>query len=125
MTSVIVQGYQELQAARVKLLAAMRPDGGLGKAVVYATAQEQRGVASRAHVDTGTYKSSIVPDVQGLMGRVYTESNRNPKSGARASVYGPIEEGRGGSHAAYGTTYRSDTSGIAADAIGIILTELP
>jgi len=123
--NVTVQGYQQLQAAFEKIVADMRPNGGLGRAVLYATQQYQAGVKGRAHVDTGTYQSSITPDVQGLMGRVYTAANRNPKSGAAASVYGPYEERRGGSHAAYGLTFQQDTPRIAGEAIRIVVAELP
>lgn len=120
-----VLGYQELQNANRKLLEAMRPSGGLGKAVLYGTVQMQRGVISRTHVDTGTLKASQMGDVQGLSGRVYTASNRNPKSGASASTYGPFEERRGGSHAAYANTFKGDAPGVMGDAIKIIISELP
>jgi hypothetical protein len=123
--SVIVKGYQEIQDAERKLLAEMKPSGALGKAVLYATTQMQRGTISRAHRDTGTYAASQTTDMQGLSGSVYTKSNRNPKSGEAASVYGPYEEARGGSHAAYATTFKSDAPGVMVDAIAIIIAELP
>ncbi len=123
--NAIVQGYEQLQAARVKLAESVKPSGGLGQAVVYATGEYQKGVAGRAHVDTGTYKSSITPDVQGLTGRVYTAANRNPRSGQSASTYGPYEEARGGSHAAYGATYREESPAIAARAIALVMGDLP
>lgn len=125
MSAPIVQGYEQLQVAAQKLLEAVKPSGGLGKAVVYATGEYQKGVQGRAHVDTGTYKSSITPDVQGLTGRVYTAANRNPRSGASASTYGPYEEARGGSHAAYGATYREESPAIAARAIELVMGDLP
>lgn len=123
--SVTVQGYEALQNANRKLLEAMKPSGGLGKAVLYGTVQMQRGVITRAHVDTGTYKASQTADVQGLSGRVYTASNRNPRSGQAASAYAPYEEARGGGHAAYANTFRGDAPGVMGDAIKIIVSELP
>lgn len=123
--SVVVQGYEAIQNANRKLLEAMKPSGGLGKAVLYGTVQMQRGVITRAHRDTGTYASAQTADARGLSGQVYTASNRNPKSGEAASAYGPYEEARGGSHAAYGTTFRSDAPGVMADAIKIVVSELP
>lgn len=123
--SVIVQGYEAIQAANQKLIADMKPTGALGKAVLYGAQQFQKGVQSRAHVDTGTYKASQMADAQGLVGRAYTASNRNPKSGASASTYGPYEEARGGAHAAYATTFRTDAPGVMASAIGLIVSELP
>jgi hypothetical protein len=123
--SVTVQGYEQIQEAQRKLVEALKPSGGLGKAVLYGTVQMQRGTISRIHRDTGTYAASQAADVQGLTGSVYTKANRNPKSGTAASVYGPHEEARGGGHAAYGTTFKSDAPGVMADAIAIIVSELP
>jgi hypothetical protein len=123
--SVIVKGYQEIQDAERKLLEAMKPSGGLGKAVLYGTTQMQRGTISRVHRDTGTYAASQATTIQGLSGSVYTKPNRNPKSGLAASAYGPYEEARGGSHAAYGTTFKSDAPGVMGDALAIIIAELP
>ncbi len=123
--SITVQGYEQIQAAQRKLLEALKPNGALGKAVLYGTVQMQRGVTTRVHRDTGTYAASQMGDVQGLAGRVYTAGNRNPESGEPASAYGPYEEARGGGHAAYGTTFTSDAPGVIADAIKIILAELP
>jgi hypothetical protein len=123
--SVIVQGYEQIQAANRKLLQAMLPSGALGKAVLYGTQQMQKGTTARAHVDTGTYKASQTADVHGLIGRVYTASNRNPKSGAAASAYGPYEEARGGSHAAYATTFSQDAPGVMVEAIKLVIAELP
>jgi len=122
---VTVQGFEAIQNANRKLLESMKPSGALGKAVLYGTVQMQRGVITRAHTDTGTYKASQKGDVQGLTGRVYTASNRNPKSGAFASAYGPYEEARGGSHAAYANTFKGDAPGVMGDAIKIVIAELP
>lgn len=124
-SGVIVQGYEQIQAANRRLLEAMKPSGALGKAVLYGTQQMQKGTSARVHVDTGTYRASQTAAVQGLIGRVYTASNRNPKGGAAASTYGPYEERRGGSHAAYATTFRSDTPGVMMSAIGLVVDALP
>jgi len=124
-SGAMVKGYEQLQAANRKLIAAVQPGGALGKAIVYGTQQLQQGVAERAHRNTGTYASSQMADVQGLVGHVYTASNRNPKSGQAASVYGPYEEARGGSHAAYGNTVRSDAPGVMAEAVKLVIEALP
>jgi hypothetical protein len=58
--------------------------------------------------------------VQGLSGRIYTASNRNPKGGTAASTYGPYEEARGGAHAAYANTFKGDAPGVM-NAIKIIV----
>lgn len=54
MSGAIVQGYEQLQAARMKLVADMQPSGGLGAAVIYATQRYQAGTQSRVHVATDT-----------------------------------------------------------------------
>ena len=125
MSGAIVKGYEQLQAANRALIAAMQPGGALGQAIVYGTQKMQEGVASRAHRDTGTYAASQTARVQGLVGHVYTAANRNPKGGALASVYGPIEEARGGSHAAYATTVKSDAPSVMAEAVKLVIADLP
>lgn len=122
---VTVQGYEQIQAANRQLLDAMRPSGALGQAVLYGAQQLAKGTTARVHVDTGTYKASQTADVRGLVGTVYTASNRNPKSGAAASAYGPYEEARGGSHAAYATTFKDDAPGVMAEAIRLVVAALP
>lgn len=120
-----VQGLEKIQAARLKLLQDMQPSGGLGKAVLYGTLQMQKGLAGRIHVDTGTYKAAQVTNVHGLVGRTYTAAYRNPKSGTPAGVYGPYEEARGGSHAAYANTFNQDGQRVLNEAGQIVIAELP
>lgn len=68
--------------------------------------------AEVTHVDTSTLQTSHVGEFANA-GRdrirmIIDESPRaiNPKHGLPASVYGPIEHGRGGSHAYYLITWR-------------------
>ena len=120
-----VQGLEKIQAARLRLIQEMQPDGALGKAVVYGTLAMQKGLVSRIHRDTGTYAAAQITNVHGLVGRIYTGAYRNPRSGQSASAYGPYEEARGGSHAAYGTTYREESPAIEARAIALVMGDLP
>lgn len=121
----VVEGYEELQAANRKLLAAVRPEGALGAANLYATKSMLRGVEGRVHTDTGTYKASLRAEFTGLVGRVYVAPNRNPKSGAIASMYAKHEEARGGSHAAFANTARQDEQRVAQEATQLIVGALP
>lgn len=124
--SVTVKGYEELQEASRKLVYAMNPAGAMGQANRYATLQLMRAVRVRAHVDTGTYRSSIQAEFDGLHGRVYVADNRNPKSGQSAAVYGKHEEARGGSHAAFANAAASqDANAAAQEGIQIIIGGLP
>lgn len=120
-----VRGLEKIQAARLQLLKAMEPQGAFGRAVLYATTELAQGVMERIHVDTGTYRAAQIPRVQGLVGRVYTGAYRNPKSGTPASVYGPYEEARGGSHAAYANTYKSDGPRVLGRAAQMVREDLP
>jgi hypothetical protein len=120
-----VQGLEKIQAARLKLIQEMQPDGALGKAVVYGTLAMQKGLVSRIHRDTGTYAAAQITNVHGLVGRIYTGAYRNSRSGAAASTYGPIEESRGGSHAAYANTYREDGQSALGEMQRIVESSLP
>lgn len=123
--SATVQGFEQLQAANRQLVAAMQPSGPLGKAVIQATTVLRAGTAARAHRDTGTFAASQMVAVSGLVGTVFTASNRNPKSGVAASTYGPFEEARGGSHAAYRQTVTQDATKALTEAAAIIIQALP
>lgn len=124
-TSTTIVGLPELQAAAQKLRQAMAVGGGLGGAVAYATKAYSEALRGAVHVDTGTYQSAQSFELSGLVGRAYTGDKRNPRSGQSASTYGPYEEARGGSHAAYSTTYGQKTPQIAGDALAILLADLP
>jgi len=123
-TSVVVQGYERLQEANRQLAAAMQPDGALGKAVIATTERMREGVVKRAHRLTGTYAASQMTEYEGLTGRVYTAANVSPRGGI-ASEYGPEEEARGGSHAAYGGTVDADAIPALEEAGRIIVRSLP
>ena len=123
--SVTVQGYEKIQEARRQFVYAMQPQGAFGAANKYATLQLMRGVRARAHVATGTYRASITPEFDGLYGRVYVAPNRNPVSGQSASVYGPHEEARGGSHAAFAGAMAQDGARALQDGVNILIRALP
>jgi hypothetical protein len=122
---VVVQGYQELQAAAQKLVAAAQPSGALGKAVQFATLQFSR--ASRAARTSRPARIRARSYSTTLTCSVMSSSRRTPipVSGSLASVYGPIEEARGGEHAAWATTMQQDAPGVMVQAAQIILASLP
>ncbi|MFA9204999.1 MAG: hypothetical protein ACEQSH_00940 [Bacteroidia bacterium] len=123
--SATIKGYAEIQEANRKLVYATKPQGAFGAANKYATLQLMRGVRVRAHVDTGTYRSSISAEFNGLYGRVYVAPNRNPKGGGLASVYGAYEEARGGGHAAFANATSQDGDRAAQAGIQIMIEALP
>lgn len=123
--TVTIQGLPGLQAIARQLRDTALPSGALGKAVAAATQAYAQGTARNAHRDTGTMAGAQTAEVSGLMGRVYTASASNPKTGQAASTYAPDEEGRGGPHAFYNTTYQQDTPRIVADIDQLLRSALP
>ncbi len=94
---------QRAQRDNNRRIAALRPAGGLGRAVQYALAQGQRAAVTLTHVDTGALRASHRMQMEGgLRGRIFIDpAALNPRSGVHTAVYGPQEHGRGGSHAFY------------------------
>ena len=123
--TVTIQGLPGLQTIARQLRDTALPSGALGQAVAQATQAYAQGTARNAHRDTGTMAGAQTAEVSGLMGRVYTASASNPKSRQSASVYAPYEEGRGGPHAFYNTTYQQDTPRIVADIDQLLRSALP
>jgi len=123
--TVTIQGLPGLQTIARQLRDTALPSGALGKAVAAATQAYAQGTARNAHRDTGTMAGAQTAEVSGLMGRVYTASASNPRTGQAASTYAPYEEGRGGPHAFYNTTYQQDTPRIVADIDQLLRSALP
>ena len=100
--NMTITGLQEAQRANLQAVAALRPQGAFGRAVIYATTAGQRYAVGITHVDTGALRASHRVEVTGLRGRIYIDpSSVNPRSGERPVVYGVEEHARGGSHAFY------------------------
>lgn len=105
--NVTITGVQEAQAANLRRIAALKPGGAFGQAIQYAAATLHRYAVGITHVDTGTLRAShrIRMESGGLRAVIYIDAGAvNPRSGQRASVYGPHEHARGGSHAFYART---------------------
>jgi hypothetical protein len=108
-----IRGLQEARSAVLRAIAALEPAGALGTAVRDATAATDRYAASITRVDTGAWRASHRPEVDGLSGRISLDpSATNPRSGTRPAVYGAIWEDRGGDHAVYARTVTEAGEGI-------------
>lgn len=123
--SITIQGAQGLPLLSRQLRETALASGALGQAVAQATRAYAEGTQRRAHRDTGAMAGAQTADVSGLMGKVYTASASNPKTGQAASAYAPYEEGRGGPHAFYNATYQQDTPRIVADIDQLLRSALP
>ena len=102
-----ITGIQEAQAANIRLMAEVRPQSGLGRAVQYAISDLNRYAVSITHVDTGALRASHRQRWMGeARAQLYLDPGaRNPRTGALTSRYGPVENARGGAHAFYQRTY--------------------
>jgi len=99
-----ITGIQAVQAANLRAIAAMKPSGALGRAVLYGTTEAHRYAVAITHVDMGALQAShrIKMKQGGLRGEIYIDpATTNPRSGQRPVVYGFYEHERGGSHAFY------------------------
>ncbi len=126
MMRVTIKGLQQAQKAMLKVLTAVKPEGGLGRAVLYLATEAHRVLVSNTHVDTGAYRASqfIRREAQGRY-RIYIDpSATNPRTSAKPVDYGPVEEARGGSHAAYQRTYEQAPA-LAGRAQLYLRSELP
>ncbi len=126
MTKITIKGLQEAQAAVLKAIAAVKPAGALGRAVQYMATEAHRMAVSYTHVDTGALRASHIIDYAGPARYIVrlSDSARNPRTGARTSVYGPVEHNRGDSHAFYERTFRNGGQ-IATRAVAYLRSQLP
>ena len=120
-----IRGIQEAQRWNVRAIAALRPSGALGWAIVWGTAAAHRYAVSITHVDTGALRASQRMAVSGAQGRIYLDASaRNPRTGQRTAAYGPVEEARGGSHAFYRRTVAEAGDAIAKGMAQRVVSEV-
>lgn len=122
-----IKGLQEAQQANLKIIAAVKPSGGLGRAVLYAATEAHRYAVSITHVDTGALKASHrIEKIGAASYRIFIDpAGKNPRTGSRTSVYGPAEHNRGGEHAFYERTLAERDKEIAVRAYKSLRSELP
>lgn len=110
-----VRGLEEAQAVNMRRLAALRPEGELGRAVQTTVRELQTYAKGITHRDTTALQASHLGEVHGLQGRVFINPAAINPRGQRPSEYGPYEHARGGSHAFYDRTVRERGPGLAND----------
>lgn len=130
MAGVTIEGIQEAQQANLRAIAVMQPDK-LGRALQYALPVAHRYLVSITHVwilQGGAYRASqrmsITEDNAGARGEIFIDPNSINPRGQKPSEYGPIEEARGGSHAAYERTFKAKGNEVAMRAIAFLIKEL-
>lgn len=125
MAKPTIEGLQRIQQANAQNIAAVRPDGATGRAVLYATTAVQRYAQVITHVDTGAWRASHRMDYRqtasGPRGDVYVDPRAsNPRTGARPVDYATYWELRGGEMAVYQRTMDERGEQIATDAVNMI-----
>jgi hypothetical protein len=124
--NLTITGIQEVQRANLQAIAALRPQGAFGRAIIYAATAAHRYAVAITHVDTGSLRASHRVEVKGTRGRIYIDPNSvNPRSRTRPVVYGVYEHQRGGSHAFYQRVVDERGSDIADGALRELMRGLP
>lgn len=120
-----IKGLQELQDYNVRLVAAMKTSGAAGKAVKVGTSLTHRYAVAITHVVTRALAASHGMKLTELQGEVSIRgAQRNPRSGALTSEYGPEEHARGGTHAFYRRTVDEHGDQIVKQAVDVIVKEI-
>ena len=126
--SLTIKGLQELNDLNIKTIRALKPENATGRAVKFVTMMAHSYIVKITHVDTGAYRASHRMDVDLNVGRgrVYIDTSaRNPRTKEMVTDYAPIEEARGGQHAAY-TRAMAETGQKALDrGVAYIQGQLP
>ncbi len=123
-----IAGIQEAQRANNRAIAALQPRGAMGRAVQEMTAMAHRYSIHITHYITRALATShrMRIDKGGSRGRVFIDRTaRNPRSGARTSVYGPVEHRRGGAHAFYERVERERGATIGKRGLAVLRKGLP
>jgi hypothetical protein len=127
-----IRGIQEAQRANLRIINAMKPSGGLGRAIQYALGALHRRAVYNTPWDTGSLRASHRIEWNGgYRGRIYIDPGAtNPRSSQRPAEYGPrlhaqgkIPGIRGGVRAFYTYTVEAFGEQIARDAIRIVVKE--
>lgn len=117
-----VQGLQQAQRDNLKMIRALQPNTGLGRAVQVTAIDLQRYTVGITHVDTGTLRAShrIEMRMSGNEAQAVIHVDPtaiNPRSNKRAEEYSLVEHARGEGHAFYQRTYNE--RGDRAVALGL------
>ena len=121
-----IRGLQEAQRGNLKMVAAMKPEGGFGEAIRAGTVAAHRYAVVETHVDTGALRASHRMKVSRLEGKVSIDpSARNPRSNALVAQYGAVEEARGGEHAFYDRAVNRHGSNIAKQITAALISRMP
>lgn len=120
-----IRGIQEAQQANLKLIRAVKPQNGTGRAAKTATFSLQRYAVAITHVLTGSLKGSHrIEQLGPAKFRIYIDpSSKNPRTGEAPAVYGIYEHSKGGSHAFYERTVMNYGSRASSEGFNVLIRE--
>lgn len=126
MIGIKVVGIQSVQKRNLAAIRSLRLPVVADKMRAGVTVLHRYAVA-QTHVDTGALRASHRISVEGpAQFRIHLSSSVvNPRSGTKPAVYGVYEHARGGSHAFYELTVRSQGAAVAKRITNDIVRSLP
>jgi hypothetical protein len=130
---ISLRGLKSLQRANQQLAIAVKPKGGLGRAIQLATVDAHRHAIWNTPWDTTVLRHSHRVEVKGAKGRIFIDPAAfNVARGRKPAVYGAelhthgMRPGRrGGVRAFYQYTVEHDGPEIASKAIKRMLRDFP
>lgn len=99
-----LKGARAAQQKLGRWIVAVRPSGGMTKALKEMSVPMFRFVLAKTHVDTTALRSArlIKINFKELIATIFTnKSVRNPRTGKKPAFYDVFEQMKGGSHATY------------------------
>lgn len=116
-----ITGIQQAQEWNLRAIAALKPSGAYGRAIRDIVTMLHRYEVAITHVDTGALRASHRIEMNGLRGRIYIDQlARNPRTGTKTSVYGEVENARGGEHAFGARTVKEAAPQVVAQALSYL-----
>ncbi|MBA2702695.1 MAG: hypothetical protein H0U60_02470 [Blastocatellia bacterium] len=97
--SVKLKNLDKAQRKNLKVIAALRPEGALGKMAQYGAVQAYNYMHGIVHVDTGLLKMSLFIDRKNASTYAVRVRENVSYKKKRPAVYGAYENARGGAHA--------------------------
>lgn len=111
---ISIIGIQQAQRRNLERIAAMKPSGALGNTIRDILMDGHRYLVTQTHVQTGAYRASQRAELTGLTGRLFVDPSAINPRGGKPVIYSVCEERRGGSHAAYATTFSYIKAGVVS-----------
>jgi len=125
--TIKINGLVAAQKQAIKMIEALRPEGGQAKAVLAMGQMAFKAAVDFTHVATNTLKPGRLMDFIEEVPEaiIFTDENAiNPITGQRAAEYDVFEQARGGSHATYPRVIVERGFQIGTHGIAIMIREL-